>query len=76
MALVYGVGWMNWHSQMIINTAVTFCIILYLKFSFDESPQWLYSKGKFTELEECLTTIAKRNGVYSRSQIETVVVKL
>jgi len=49
---------------------------LYLRTSLGESPEYLYSKGLFVELEECLSAIAKHNGVYSRSTIQSIISKL
>ena len=76
MAFLYWSGVMTWRRMVTINMCGTLLLIIYLLFNLKDSPQYLYSKGKFTELAACLTNIAKRNGVYRQSMIQTAVAKL
>ena len=76
MAFLYWSGVMTWRRMIIINMAATVLLTAYLALRLHESPQFLYSKGKFTELKACLENIATRNGVYNPSQIENITVRL
>ena len=60
---------MTWRKMIMLNMGTTLFLTAYLIFRFHESPEFLYSKGKFTELKACLENIAKRNGVYNQDQI-------
>ena len=76
MAFLFWSGLMTWRKLIICNMTATIFMIGYLVLRLHESPEYLYSKGKFTELKACLENIAKRNGVYNANQIENITVRL
>ena len=67
MAFLFWSGIMTWRTAVAINLAATLYLTGYLALRLHESPQYLYSKGRFTELRACLTSIAHRNGMASAS---------
>jgi hypothetical protein len=49
---------------------------IWTQFFAPESPQFLYAKDKFEELNEAFTMIQKFNGNYDQALVEAVVSKL
>ena len=76
MAFLYWSGVMTWRKMILLNMGATLYLTAYLVFRLHESPHFLYSKGRFTELKACLENIAIRNGVYNQDQIESIIVQL
>ena len=77
---------MTWRTAIVINLSATIFLTCYLALRLQDSPQYLYSKGSFTELRACLKNIARRNGMASAStthenmqsysEIESIMEKL
>ena len=65
MSILFWVGVMTWRRLVAFNMTCTLYLIYYLTFHLHESPQYLYSKEKWSELRSCLCNIAKRNGIQS-----------
>lgn len=76
MAFLYWSGIMTWRKMLLMNMTATLILIVYILTRLHDSPQYLYSKGKFTDLKHCLANIAKRNGCYDATQIETITERL
>ena len=75
-AFLFWSGLLTWRKMIIMNLCTTLFLIIYLAFRLYESPQYLYSRGRFTELKACMENIAKRNGVYDRPSIDLITVRL
>jgi len=53
----------HWRACFFLGFVPAIPVVIYAFFSLQESPRFLASKGRTKELEECLATMARRNGM-------------